>query len=182
MNATELVAYDQAKQTFLAMGRPDNIPTHILSGLSAGLAATLLGSPVDVVKTRVMAAKAPAAPIPGGPAHVPEFNGPIDCAMKLLKEQGPLAFYKGFIPSVAVFLFGSTACGKRGCLSIWMHCSLIGFPAPCPPCPFSVFFPSPLRTHSNFARIGSWNVITWMTLEQLKKLYFEHQENQPKRL
>jgi solute carrier family 25 uncoupling protein 8/9 len=93
VNATELVAYDQAKQTFLSMGRPDNVPTHILSGLTAGLAATLLGSPVDVVKTRVMAARAPAAGAPGGSAHVPEFKGPIDCAVKLLKTQGPLAFY-----------------------------------------------------------------------------------------
>jgi len=24
----------------------------------------------------------------------------------------------------------------------------------------------------NFARIGSWNVITWMTLEQLKRYYY----------
>ena len=56
MNATELVAYDQAKQTLLGptVGMRDGIGAHILSGLSAGLAATLLGSPVDVVKTRVM--------------------------------------------------------------------------------------------------------------------------------
>lgn len=46
------MAYDQAKQIFLANGMPDNVPTHILSGLSAGLAATLLGSPVDVIKVR----------------------------------------------------------------------------------------------------------------------------------
>lgn len=88
VNATELVAYDQAKQVFLKQGLPDNIMTHILSGLTAGLAATCLGSPVDVVKTRVMAAKKAA-----GDA-APEFKGPIDCAVKLLKTQGPLAFYK----------------------------------------------------------------------------------------
>jgi hypothetical protein len=32
----------------------------------------------------------------------------------------------------------------------------------------------------NFARIGSWNVITWMTLEQLKKAYYDYQQTQPK--
>lgn len=95
VNATELVAYDQAKQMFLAAGMPDNVPTHICSGLTAGLCATLLGSPVDVIKTRVMAAKAPATAAPGGAPHVPEFKGPIDCAVKLMKTQGPLAFYKG---------------------------------------------------------------------------------------
>ena len=47
-----------------------------------------------ILQTRVMAARAPAASIPGGPAHVAEFSGPIDCAVKLLKTQGPLAFYK----------------------------------------------------------------------------------------
>lgn len=26
----------------------------------------------------------------------------------------------------------------------------------------------------NFARIGSWNVITWMTLEQLKLMYHNY--------
>lgn len=50
ISATELVAYDQAKQLFLAAGMPDDIKTHLASGLTAGLAATLLGSPVDVVK------------------------------------------------------------------------------------------------------------------------------------
>lgn len=118
VNATELVAYDQAKQTLLKLGAPDNIVTHIGSGLSAGLAATLLGSPVDVIKTRVMSAKQVAG-------EAPAFKGPIDCAVKLLREQGPTAFYKGFIP--------------------------------------------------NFARIGSWNIVTWVTLEQLKAAYNRYQ-------
>ena len=119
VNATELVAYDQAKQMFVQnMNMPDNITTHILSGLSAGLAATLLGSPVDVVKTRVMnAAKDGQAP----------FKGPIECAAWLLRTQGVTAFYKGFIP--------------------------------------------------NFARIGSWNIVTWVTLERLKQLYFDTKAN-----
>ena len=26
----------------------------------------------------------------------------------------------------------------------------------------------------NFARIGSWNIITWVTLEELKALYVEY--------
>ena len=106
VNATELVAYDQAKQTLLGptVGMKDGIAAHILSGLSAGLAATLLGSPVDVVKTRVMSAKKDGTS---------PFKGPLDCAAWLLRTQGPTAFYKGFIP--------------------------------------------------NFARIGSWNIVTWVS-------------------
>jgi len=114
VNATELVAYDQAKQTFLKWGAKDTPLLHVACGLTAGLAATLLGSPVDVVKTRVMAAAK------DGTAA---YKGPIECASYLFRTQGLTAFYAGFIP--------------------------------------------------NFARIGSWNVVTWMTLEQLKRLYYE---------
>jgi len=93
VNATELVAYDQTKQVLLSdLKMKDDAITHILSGLSAGLCATLLGSPVDVVKTRVMNAKKDSA---GAPA----FKGPVDCAVKLMRTEGPLAFYKGFIPN-----------------------------------------------------------------------------------
>jgi len=94
ISATELVAYDQSKQVALGFGLPDNGYTHILCGLSAGLAATLLGSPVDVVKTRVMSARKEAG-------AVQQFKGPVDCAWQLLKTEGPLAFYKGFIPNFA---------------------------------------------------------------------------------
>jgi len=120
VNATELVAYDQTKQTLLhTLNFKDGIPVHLISGLSAGLCATLLGSPVDVIKTRVMSAKSTT----GGE---PAFKGPVDCAVKLMRSEGPLAFYKGFIP--------------------------------------------------NFARIGSWNIVTWFTLEQLKRLYVQRRD------
>jgi solute carrier family 25 uncoupling protein 8/9 len=94
VNATELVAYDQTKQMLLgSMKLKDDAGTHILSGLSAGLCATLLGSPVDVIKTRVMNAK--KDPVTG----TAEFKGPVDCAIKLMRKEGPFAFYKGFIPN-----------------------------------------------------------------------------------
>jgi len=114
VNAAELVAYDQAKQMLRNdFHLPESPSTHVMAALCAGLAATLLGSPVDVVKTRVMN---------GGGA----FSGPFDCAAKMLKNEGILSFYKGFTP--------------------------------------------------NFARIGSWNVVCWMTLEQIKKAYLEYRD------
>ena len=117
VNATELVAYDQSKQLLLSMGFADNLLTHIGAGLSAGLAATLLGSPVDVVKTNVMNMKKSVHS-----TGTASFTGPLTCATYLMKTHGIKAFYKGFIP--------------------------------------------------NFTRIGSWNIITWVTLEQLKALYY----------
>ncbi|XP_042512336.1 mitochondrial uncoupling protein 1 [Macadamia integrifolia] len=108
INAAELASYDQVKQTILKIpGFTDNVFTHILSGLGAGFFAVCIGSPVDVVKSRMMGD--------------PTYKSTIDCFVKTLKNDGPLAFYKGFIP--------------------------------------------------NFGRLGSWNVIMFLTLEQAKKFF-----------
>lgn len=55
INAAELASYDQIKQSLLASGYfTDNVVTHLVSGLGAGFFAVSIGSPVDVVKSRVM--------------------------------------------------------------------------------------------------------------------------------
>lgn len=106
INAAELASYDQVKQTILKIpGFTDNVVTHLLSGLGAGFVAVCIGSPVDVVKSRMMGDSA--------------YKSTLDCFIKTLKNDGPLAFYKGFLP--------------------------------------------------NFGRLGSWNVIMFLTLEQAKK-------------
>ncbi|KAI5682676.1 hypothetical protein M9H77_03904 [Catharanthus roseus] len=107
INAAELASYDQVKQTILKIpGFTDNVVTHLFAGLGAGFFAVCIGSPVDVVKSRMMGDSA--------------YKSTLDCFVKTLKNDGPLAFYKGFIP--------------------------------------------------NFGRLGSWNVIMFLTLEQAKKL------------
>lgn len=116
VNAAELASYDQVKQTILKIpGFTDNVLTHLLSGLGAGFFAVCIGSPVDVVKSRMMGDSS-------------AYKSTIDCFVKTLKNDGPLAFYKGFIP--------------------------------------------------NFGRLGSWNVIMFLTLEQAKKVVrsLEHPE------
>ncbi|KAI5054882.1 hypothetical protein GOP47_0030027 [Adiantum capillus-veneris] len=109
INAAELASYDQVKQTLLKLpGFSDNVVTHVLSGLGAGFIAVCVGSPVDVVKSRMM-------------GNSTAYTSTIDCFVKTLKNDGPAAFYKGFVP--------------------------------------------------NFGRLGSWNVIMFLTLEQVKKLF-----------
>ncbi|KAL2336981.1 hypothetical protein Fmac_011427 [Flemingia macrophylla] len=106
INAAELASYDQVKQTILKIpGFTDNVVTHLLAGLGAGFFAVCVGSPVDVVKSRMMGDSS--------------YKSTLDCFVKTLKNDGPFAFYKGFIP--------------------------------------------------NFGRLGSWNVIMFLTLEQAKK-------------
>lgn len=108
INAAELASYDQVKETILKLpGFSDNVFTHLLAGLGAGFFAVCIGSPVDVVKSRMMGDST--------------YKSTLDCFIRTLKNDGPFAFYKGFIP--------------------------------------------------NFARLGSWNVIMFLTLEQVKRYF-----------
>lgn len=117
ISATELVSYDQAKQTLLEHGFQDGIGVHLLCGLTAGLAATTLGSPWDVIGTRLMAVANSKAPASGKPAPPKQL---LPFIAHMAKTEGLGAFYQGFIP--------------------------------------------------NFARIGSFNIVLWLSYEQIKKL------------
>ncbi|CAN6692893.1 unnamed protein product [Malus baccata var. baccata] len=108
INAAELASYDQVKETILKIpGSIDNILTHLLAGLGADFFAVSIGSPVDVVKSRMMGDST--------------YKNTFDCFVKTLKHEGFLAFYKGFLP--------------------------------------------------NFGRLGSWNVVMFLVLEQAKNVF-----------
>ncbi|GFR50940.1 hypothetical protein Agub_g13260 [Astrephomene gubernaculifera] len=87
INAAELASYDQIKQSLLGMGLQDNVGTHLLSGLGAGFFAVCIGSPVDVVKSRIMGDSAG------------RYAGVLDCFVKTARQEGLPAFYKGFAPN-----------------------------------------------------------------------------------
>jgi solute carrier family 25 uncoupling protein 8/9 len=50
---------------------------------ATGLCTTVVASPVDVVKTRYMNSTQGV------------YRGAVDCALRMLAEEGPAAFYKG---------------------------------------------------------------------------------------
>jgi len=107
INAAELATFDQAMQFAINnCGLQNSLPLHTFCAFLAGFAAVCCGSPVDVLKTRLMNR------LPGDPSN------PFTMIAHMFKNEGPLAFYKGFT--------------------------------------------------SNFLRIGSWNVVMFITLEQLK--------------
>eukprot|EP00742_Colponemidia_sp_Colp-10_P003717 GILJ01003956.1.p1 GENE.GILJ01003956.1~~GILJ01003956.1.p1 ORF type:complete len:328 (+),score=46.64 GILJ01003956.1:32-1015(+) len=94
INAAELASYDQLKQMILSSGlMGDNVYTHFISAFGAGFIATCVGSPVDVIKTRVMNAKKV------GDGSGPTYTGALDCALKTARNEGIMAFYKGFVPN-----------------------------------------------------------------------------------
>ena len=64
----------------------DGTMVHLMSGFTAGFIATIVASPFDVVKTRVMSS--PDA-----------YTGVVNCFTRTLSEEGPMAFYNGFIPN-----------------------------------------------------------------------------------
>ncbi|KAI5076102.1 hypothetical protein GOP47_0008167 [Adiantum capillus-veneris] len=89
VTASQLATYDQAKES-LARRRllPPGIATHVVASCAAGLVASLASNPIDVIKTRFMNMT------PG------TYTGGLDCALKTIRSEGPLALYKGFLPTV----------------------------------------------------------------------------------
>ncbi|XP_009601181.1 mitochondrial uncoupling protein 5-like [Nicotiana tabacum] len=95
VTASQLASYDQFKETILEKGlMNDGLGTHVTASFAAGFVAAVASNPVDVIKTRVMNMKVE-------PGTVPPYSGALDCAMKTIKAEGPMALYKGFIPTIS---------------------------------------------------------------------------------
>jgi solute carrier family 25 uncoupling protein 8/9 len=87
MNVGEMASYDQIKQLLLHYTRiPDSMPLHFICGFAAGFIATIIASPVDVLKTRLM-------------SNPDAYTGVVNCFTRTLREEGVFAFYKGFVPN-----------------------------------------------------------------------------------
>ncbi|KAM6316983.1 putative mitochondrial transporter UCP3 [Aegotheles albertisi] len=108
VNCGELVTYDLIKDAVLrAQLMTDNVPCHFVAAFGAGFCATVVASPVDVVKTRFMNSS------PG------QYRNVLSCLLALLMQDGLSGLYKGFVPS--------------------------------------------------FLRLGSWNVVMFISYEQLQR-------------
>ncbi|KAM8834591.1 dicarboxylate carrier UCP2-like [Synchiropus picturatus] len=108
VNCSELVTYDIIKELILKYDlMTDNLPCHFTAAFGAGFCTTVVASPVDVVKTRFMNSGSG------------QYSSAVNCALTMLRNEGPTAFYKGFMPS--------------------------------------------------FLRLGSWNIVMFVTYEQLKR-------------
>jgi len=85
INVGETVVYDAVKDGLIASNyMRDGIGCHFASAVVAGVTATLVASPVDVVKTRFMNS-------PKG-----KYRGALHCAQQTARVEGLMAFYKGF--------------------------------------------------------------------------------------
>ncbi len=85
--AAELATYDEFKARLLDWGLEGGASTtHLAASGLAGLVAAAVSSPADVVKSRVMA----------DPARYPGFASALTTT---LREEGPSALYRGFVPN-----------------------------------------------------------------------------------
>ncbi|KAK3250761.1 hypothetical protein CYMTET_39874 [Cymbomonas tetramitiformis] len=92
LNTGMFVSQDVAKnQLSAALGKPKNDLYYVEAPASmiAGFFAAACSLPLDMIKTRIQKMK------PDAEGKLP-YSGNIDCAMKILKQEGPLGFYKGF--------------------------------------------------------------------------------------
>jgi len=60
-----------------------------LFGIVAGAASVFGNTPVDVVKTRMQGLESK------------KYKSTLDCAVKIMRNEGPLAFYKGTVPRLS---------------------------------------------------------------------------------
>ncbi|KAK9463027.1 mitochondrial carrier domain-containing protein [Lipomyces oligophaga] len=87
MTASQMVSYDEFKKLLVSFGSdPKSMTTHFGCSMLAGLVATTVCSPVDVVKTRVMNAK---------DKHQPA----LVILREAVKDEGILFAFRGWLPS-----------------------------------------------------------------------------------
>ncbi|KAJ7156178.1 mitochondrial carrier domain-containing protein [Mycena filopes] len=70
------------------------LTNNFISGSIGGFAGTLVNTPFDVVKSRIQGA---GKPLPG---VQPKYNWTYPALVKIFREEGPAALYKGFVPKV----------------------------------------------------------------------------------
>ena len=88
----ELGLYDYSKEKLVACGLSREDPkTHFIASALAGLAATIASNPIDVMKTRMMNQR-----VGSGDAV---YTSSWDCFVRTCKTEGPMALYKGFVPT-----------------------------------------------------------------------------------
>ena len=88
LNATKMACYDSVKSYLVAAFALEGLLLQFCAAFSAGFFLTCTVSPFDKCRTLLM----------NQDSNNKEFNGLGGAFMSILKKEGPLGFYKGFIP------------------------------------------------------------------------------------
>lgn len=94
LNGTKMACYDQIKGMIVQSGLfPSGLLTSFMAAFSAGFFMAITVSPFDMIRTRLM----------NQPVNARIYSGFVDCCLKIVRSQGPLGLYAGFIPIWARF-------------------------------------------------------------------------------
>ena len=90
LNGTKMACYDSAKDVVVKVTglKKSSLIVQFLSAASAGFFMTCTVSPFDMIRTRLM----------NQPADAKIYNNALDCFVKIVKNEGPLTLWRGFIP------------------------------------------------------------------------------------
>ncbi|EDV91835.1 mitochondrial uncoupling protein 4 [Drosophila grimshawi] len=93
VNLGDLTTYDTIKHLIMhRLQMPDCHTVHVLASICAGFVAAIMGTPADVVKTRIM--NQPTDEMGRGLL----YRGSVDCLRQTVAREGFVALYKGFLP------------------------------------------------------------------------------------
>lgn len=113
VNLGDLTTYDTAKHLILKhTNLKDDYFTHALGSACSGLIAALLGTPADVIKTRVM-----NQPVDDKGRGV-YYRSSMDCLLQSVKKEGFFSLYKGERLRSSAYLHCSSFAGFVPC---WMR-------------------------------------------------------------
>ncbi|KAH8282169.1 hypothetical protein KR054_005969 [Drosophila jambulina] len=93
MTAGDVGSYDLSKRTLKRhLDLEEGIPLRFGASMCAGFTASVLSTPADVIKSRMM-----NQPVDENGRNL-YYRNSLECIRTLVKEEGPLTLYKGFLP------------------------------------------------------------------------------------
>lgn len=87
LNGTKMACYDQIKGIIKTMGIT-GIAAQFMSAAGAGFFMACTVGPFDMIRTQLM----------NQPSDKKIYNGFLDCAVKIVKKDGPFGLWRGFFP------------------------------------------------------------------------------------
>nr|BAA92173.1 uncoupling protein b [Symplocarpus renifolius] len=172
--------YEPVKSFYVGDNFVGDIPLSkkILAGLTTGALAIIVANPTDLVKVRLQSeGKLP----PGVPRR---YSGALNAYSTIVKKEGLGALWTGLGPNIArnaiinaaelasydqVKQMKSRMMGDSAYKSTF-DCFIKTLKNDGPLAFYKGFIP-------NFGRLGSWNVIMFLTLEQVKKFFIKEVPN-----
>ncbi len=115
LNGTKMACYDQIKGELVKanLAPPKGVLTDFMAAFGAGFFMTCTVAPFDKIRTRLM----------NQPPDAKLYSGFLDCAVKIVRAEGPGGLWAGFLPiwarfapttSTQLVIFGVRTLRRRG--------------------------------------------------------------------